>query len=36
MGLTLRYMGPEEFSAFWDEREAQVKPFIDEVREQMK
>jgi tripartite-type tricarboxylate transporter receptor subunit TctC len=31
MAFPLRYMGPEETAAFWDQMEAQVKPLLEAV-----
>jgi tripartite-type tricarboxylate transporter receptor subunit TctC len=37
LGLVQRFMGPAEFSKYWDELEAQTKPLLDELlREQKK
>lgn len=32
MGMTLRYMSPDQIAAYWDEMEAQVKPLMAEAR----
>jgi tripartite-type tricarboxylate transporter receptor subunit TctC len=29
-----RYMGPDEFGAYWDQKEAEVKPLLDLARQQ--
>ncbi len=31
LGLVQRYMGPAEFSSYWDELEAQTKPLLEEL-----
>jgi len=37
LGLVQRYMGPAEFTRYWDELEAQTKPLLEELlREQKK
>lgn len=30
-GLLLRYMGPEQFTKFWDDQDRELKPFVDEA-----
>jgi len=30
-GLEVRYMAPEEYAAYWDNMEKQVKPLLDEI-----
>lgn len=32
MGMTLRYMGPEEIAAYWDAMEAELKPLVEVAR----
>ena len=36
LGLVQRYMGPAEFSRYWDELEAQTKPLLEELLKEQK
>ena len=32
MGVAVRYMSPEEFGAYWDRSEAELKPLVDSIK----
>jgi hypothetical protein len=33
MGLTLRYMGPEEYAKYWDESEKMIAELLPSMKE---